>query len=147
MKDVDIVGLALPPYRVLVELAPLRFFAKATGETRPVYLDEAAARAAGHRSLPVPPSYLFCLHSTRTDQSLWRDRVAFRTERVLHGGQAFDYHGMAYAGDTLEFATRVAEQYQKKGGALSFLVLASRVTNQHGAHVADMRTTIVHRNG
>jgi acyl dehydratase len=141
-----IVGLMLEPYRALVELGPLRLFAKATGETRPVYVDEAAARAQGHPALPVPPTYFFCLNSTRTDQALWRNAVGFRTERVLHGEQAFSYHRMAYAGDTLEFSTRVADQYDKKAGELSFVVLESRVTNQRGEHVADMRTTIVHRN-
>lgn len=146
MSQPNIVGLALPPHRALVESGPLRFFAKATGETRPVYLDEEAARAAGHRSLPVPPSYFFCLHSTRTDQAAWREAAGFRRERLLHGEQAFGYYRMAYAGDTLEFATRVAEQYDRKGGALSFVVLESRITNQHGEHVADMRTTIAHRN-
>ena len=35
------------------------FFAAAIGETDPVYTDLDAARAAGHRDLPVPPTFLF----------------------------------------------------------------------------------------
>ncbi|MES2975681.1 MAG: MaoC family dehydratase N-terminal domain-containing protein [Pseudomonadota bacterium] len=144
--EANIVGLALAPHRAVVEAGALRFFAKATGETRAEYLDDAAARGAGHRALPVPPSYFFCLNSLRTDHAEWRDRAGFRRERLLHGEQAFSYHRMAYAGDTLEFATQVADQYSKKNGALSFIVLASRISNQHGEHVADMRTTLAHRN-
>lgn len=146
MSAVNIVGLALPPHLALVELGALRAFAKATGETRPLYIDEAAAQAAGHRSLPVPPTYFFCLHSTRKDQALWREKVGFPTERVLHGEQEFSYHRMAFAGDKLAFVTRVADHYDKKNGALSFVVLASEISNQDGEHVADMRVTIVHRN-
>ena len=37
----------------------LRFFAKAIGETDPVYTDDAAARDAGYPDLPAPPTFLF----------------------------------------------------------------------------------------
>lgn len=36
--------------------------------------------------------------------------------RILHAEQAFDYHRMAYAGDTLHFDTTVSDVYDKKGG-------------------------------
>ena len=55
MIDRKYIGHAMPGFDVLVEKGRLRFFAKATGQTDPVYSDEAAARAAGHPGLPVPP--------------------------------------------------------------------------------------------
>src|SRR5262245_32748993 len=96
MKAPSLIGFTLAPHQALVEAGPLRLFAKAAGETDPVYTDEAAARAAGHPGLPVPPSYLSCLHSTRTDQGTWREKAGFRRERVLHGEQSFTYERMAY---------------------------------------------------
>jgi acyl dehydratase len=141
-----LIGLALAPHQALVEAGPLRLFAKATGETNPVYTDASAAREAGHPGLPVPPSYLSCLHSTRTDHGAWREKAGFQRERVLHGEQSFAYERMAYVGDVLQFDTRVSDYYEKKNGALQFLVLESRVINQRGEHVATMRSTIVHRN-
>ena len=48
MIDRRYIGHALPPFQVDVEKGRLRFFAKATGQTDPVYLDDAAARDAGH---------------------------------------------------------------------------------------------------
>jgi acyl dehydratase len=140
-----LIGLALAPHQALVEAGPLRLFAKATGETNPVYLDVSAARDAGHPGLPVPPSYLACLNSTRADHGAWREKAGFRRERVLHGEQAFSYERMAYVGDVLQFDTRVSDYYEKKNGALQFLVMESRITNQRGEHVATMRSTIVHR--
>ena len=107
--DTSLIGLTLAPHTALVEAGPLRLFAKATGETDPIYTEESAARDAGHPGLPVPPSYFFCLHSTRKDHGTWRAKAGFRLERVLHGEQAFTYHRMAYAGDTLQFDTRVAD--------------------------------------
>ncbi|MOA65147.1 hypothetical protein D3C78_1914300 [compost metagenome] len=54
---------------------------------------------------------------------------------------------MAYAGDTLHFDTTVSDVYDKKGGALHLVVNTTRVTNQDGEHVADMRSTLVERRG
>lgn len=147
MQQRNVVGLTLAPHRVHVDAQALRRFAAATGEGRPLYIDEQVAYIAGHRGLPVPPSYFFCLNSQRTDHARWREPVGFRRERLLHAAQSFTYHRMAYAGDELEFVTQVVEQYTKKAGALSFLVLESRITNQFGEHVADMRNTLAHRNG
>lgn len=46
----------IPPHSADVEAGRLRLFARATGETRPEYLDDDAARAAGYRALPAPPT-------------------------------------------------------------------------------------------
>jgi acyl dehydratase len=54
---------------------------------------------------------------------------------------------MAYAGDRLDFEQRIADIYDKKNGALEFVVRETRVTNQHGALVAELRGVTVVRNG
>jgi len=61
MIDRQFIGKALPAFRTVAEAGQLRFFAKATGETNPVYFDESAAHDAGHPSLPLPPTFLFSL--------------------------------------------------------------------------------------
>ena len=50
------------------------------------------------------------------------------------------------AGDTLTFKSHIADIYEKKGGALQFLVEKTKITNQEEQHVADMTTTLVVRN-
>ncbi len=45
------------------------------------------------------------------------------------------------------FESRIADIYDKKGSALDFVVCETRVTNQKGEHVADLRSVIVQRNG
>ena len=47
MIDHRHIGYASPPFTTPVERGRLKFFAKAIGETDPVYVDEAAAQAAG----------------------------------------------------------------------------------------------------
>ncbi len=53
---------------------------------------------------------------------------------------------MAYAGDTLHLQARITDIYEKKGGALDFVVRETRVTNQDGELVADLRSVLVQRN-
>lgn len=110
-----------------------------------MYTDEAAAQAAGHASLPVPPTFLFCLEMEQPYPFAWFSRVGLDLARVQHGKQPFTYHAMAYAGNTLRFESKVADIYDKKGGALEFLVKETRVSNQQGRHIADLRNVIVQR--
>lgn len=139
------VGHRTKPFDVEVEKGRLRLFAKAIGETDPVYTDEAAARAAGFRSLPVPPTFLFCLEMERPDPYDWFDELGIPLGRVLHGEQAFRYHAVPCAGDVLTFAAEVTDVYDKKNGALEFLVQRNRVSNQHGEQVAEFDRTVVIR--
>lgn len=146
MIDKQFIGKTLPAFRAVAEAGRLRFFAKAIGETNRVYFDEAAARDAGHPALPLPPTFLFSLELEQPDAS-WRDEIGIELPRILHGEQTFTYHRLAYAGDVLLFESRIADIYDKKGGALEFVVRETRVTNQRGEHVADLRSVIVQRNG
>src|SRR3546814_1976244 len=61
MVDQSFKGFTSEPRHIDVEKGPLKFFAHATGETNPIYFDEAAACAAGHPALPAPPTFHFSL--------------------------------------------------------------------------------------
>ena len=148
MIDKSIIGLRLPAFAYTPDANQLRFFSRAIGETDPIYTDESAARDAGHPGLPLPPTYLFSCELYRpASDSDWREKAGIQLPRVLHGEQSFDYLKMAYAGDTLRFDTSIIDVYEKKNGALSFVVMETKVTNQHGEHVANVRKSLVHRNG
>lgn len=146
MLDRKLIGQPLGTRTIAVEKGRLRFFAKAIGETNPIYLDEATARAAGHRSLPVPPTFLFCLEIDAFDSIGTAALTGLDAARILHGEQEFIYHAMSYAGDVLTFDIKITDVYEKKGGALDFLVKETRVTDQSGRHIADLRGTVVQRN-
>jgi len=141
------IGRTLAPHTVEVEKGRLRFFAKAIGDTNPVYTDEAAARAAGYRSLPVPPTFFFSLDNEVPDPFYWLTEMGVSMGPVLHGEQSFTYRGMAFAGDRLTFESRIADIYEKKNGALEFIVKETRVTGASGEVVAELRCVIVVRNG
>ena len=147
MIDRQFIGHTMPAFEVLVEKGRLRFFAKATGQTDPVYIDDAAALAAGYSSLPVPPTFLFCLEMESPDPAAIRNLLGMDYRKILHGEQGFSYHRTACVGDVLRFEQRIEDIYDKKGGALEFVVRQTRVSNQRGEAVADLRTVTVLRHG
>lgn len=146
MMDKKWIGFKLPTSVLNIDRSRLRFFAKAIGETSSVYTDVQAARAAGYADLPAPPTFLFAaeLDSGASDQLLQKLEVPIA--KILHGEQSFCYHQSACAGDTITVRSQVDDIYDKKNGALEFIVKSSRATNQHEQLVAEMRTVIVVRN-
>lgn len=147
MIDKKWIGHALPSSTMALERGRLQFFAKAIGETNPVYTDLNAAHAAGYADLPAPPTFIFGieLESGATDRLLEMLDIPFR--KLLHGEQGFTFHKPACAGDTITVQPRITEIYDKKGGALEFVVKLAEARNQRGELVAEMRTVLVCRHG
>ena len=142
MIDTKWIGHRFPTMRWEVEKGRLRFFAKAIGETRPEYLDEAAARAAGHPALPAPPTILFSGPLDNDDTPAMLDLLGIDMANILHGEQQFTYHAPVYAGDVLEFEPRITDIVAKKGGALELVTRETRVANQRGELVAVLRNVV-----
>ncbi|WP_432167043.1 MaoC family dehydratase N-terminal domain-containing protein [Streptomyces sp. bgisy031] len=141
--DPSIIGSRTPAFQTLAERGRLGFFAKAIGQSDPVYTDPEAAKAAGHRDLPIPPTFLFCLEMDNPDRAAFLTNLGIDIRTILHGGQEFTYHAQAYAGDTLTFVTEVKDVYAKKGGALEFIVRDTHVTRDGEAIATLTSTTVV----
>ncbi len=140
------IGKEFPSITADVEKGRLRFFAKAIGENNPVYVDEEAAKNAGYASIPMPPTFFFSLKMDVPNPFENYENVGAPLAKILHANQDFTYHKPVVAGDSLTFDSYIADIYDKKGGALEFLVEKTKVTNQLGECVADMATTLVVRN-
>lgn len=146
MIDKKHIGRTTAPQTVDVEKGRLKFFAKAIGETDPVYTDENAAKTAGYAALPAPPTFAFCLEMETN--SLWDNIAAMGVPvgKILHGSQSFKYHAPILAGDHITFVTKVSDIYDKKGGALEFIVEDTTAKKQDGTLVAELQRVIVVRN-
>ncbi|MDM0005068.1 MaoC family dehydratase N-terminal domain-containing protein [Variovorax sp. J22G73] len=145
MIDKKWIGHELPPSVLPIERTRLQFFAKAIGETDPIYTDAAAARDAGYADLPAPPTFLFAaeLDSGASDRLLADLQIPLA--KLLHGEQSFSYHRAACVGDTVTVRSTITDIYDKKNGALEFVVKTSRATNQRDELVAELRAVIVCR--
>jgi len=148
MVDQSAVGHTFTPVTARVEPGRLRYFFDTIGEANPLYRDEGAARAAGYAAAPVPPTYLFCLEMMDAAEPFeFLTALGIDLARVLHGEQRFDYHAPITVGDTLTFKPKVTGVADKKGGAMTLIMIETEVTNQDGVHVADTSRTVVVRNG
>jgi acyl dehydratase len=145
MIDRKFIGYQLKPSVLTVDRTRLQFFAKAIGEKNPVYVDPAAAKAAGYADVPAPPTFLFAaeLDSGANDQLL--ADLDIPLAKLLHGEQSFRYLQPVCAGDTVTVQSTITDIYDKKGGKLEFAVKDSKVTNQREELVAELRTVLVVR--
>lgn len=117
------LALAIAPIDVDVERGRLRLFAKAIGETNPVFWDLDAARSAGYADLPVPPTFLGnAIELDIPDPLSWLRAIGVDTSSTLHGEQAFTFHKICFAGDKLVLKRSIVDVYIKKAGALEFVV-------------------------
>src|SRR5579872_3115196 len=99
MTVTDKVGVKAEPFEVDVERFQLRLFAQAVDETRPEYIDVDAARAAGYRDLPAPPTFAFSIAMRPDDPFDLLRLLKLDLSRVLHGEQSFEYLEPICAGD------------------------------------------------
>lgn len=129
-----------------VEAGQLKLFALATGQVDPVYFDEDAAKGAGHPALPAPPTFPFSLALMAPARRGAILDMGVDLGRLLHGEQEFEYVQSIYAGDRIAISTRTTDIYDKKGGALEFIVQKTSFTNQRDELCAMMRTVTVVRN-
>lgn len=145
MIDRQWIGHQGPESVLTIERSRLKFFAKAIGETDPIYTDEAAARAAGYPDLPAPPTFLFAAELDSGASFALIEQLQIPLAKLLHGEQGFSYFRPACVGDTVTVRSTITDIYDKKNGALEFVVKLSQATNQHGERVAELRSVIVCR--
>lgn len=143
MLDSRHIGLELPAFDVEVEKGALLSFARALGETGAIYTDEAAARAAGFRSVVAMPSFPVVL-GTR-DELTWGmvRTLGVDPAKILHGSQRYVSHAPICAGDRLRGLKRVVNLFQKK--SLGFIETVIEYRDEQGALVCEDFCTFVVR--
>jgi acyl dehydratase len=146
MVDTSIIGRVTEPRTITVEQGQVQFFARATGAKNRIYWDLEAAVAAGHPAIPAPPTFLFSLDMLAPAKETSVLKIlGVDIGKVLHGEQRFSYKKQIYAGDEITLTTEVTDAYDKKGGALQFIVSETTAVNQHGEAVGTMTNSLVIR--
>ena len=145
MIDKKWIGHELPEAVLPLERTRLKFFAQAIGQTDPIYSDEVAARAAGYPDLPAPPTFLFGAQLDSGTMVSLVNALQLDLGKILHGEETFTYHQPACVGDTITVRGKIADIYDKKNGALEFIVTDSQATNQKGELVAELRQNVIYR--
>ena len=147
MIDHSHIGAETEEVSIVVERSQLRLFCQATGETDSVFWDADAARTAGYDRIPTPPTYpQTLLNLSPFAKNLVLDVIKVDLARMLHGEQTFEHHHPICVGDTIRLKQAVADIYDKKGGALEFIVLETTARNQDDVVCCTLKSVAVVRN-
>jgi acyl dehydratase len=128
------IGKTYPPETYAVGREKIREFARATGETEPLHLDLAAARAAGHPDLVAPPMFAVVYQWPAVLPAIADPELAIDFAHLLHGAQAFTWGPLVRAGDEITTTASVVSISQRAG--LWFYVLGAESVNGSGETVA-----------
>ena len=144
-----VIGVASKPWTFEVTTTSVRAFARGVGYSDPVYFDVEAARAAGYRSLPCPPTYLgtpvFLPGQSSDTFSGPREEgpsLDHGLPNLLDGGTEIEYFADICAGDTLQASTSVVDLAVREGKSTGQMLIVTRETryvNQDGELVAKLR--------
>ncbi|MCP4749947.1 MAG: MaoC family dehydratase [Proteobacteria bacterium] len=136
-----------------VTTTSIRAFARGVGYTDPVYFDVDAAKKAGYRSLPAPPTYLgtAVFIPGQTDDTFSfppnsTPMINHGLPGLLDGGTEIEYFDTICAGDTLTCVARLADLFTKESKSIgTMLIIANESTykNQDGKVVAIARTQAI----
>jgi hypothetical protein len=147
------VGKPSAPWTYEVTTTSVRAFARGVGYTDPVYFDVAAARAAGYRSLPAPPTYLGTpvflpgrSHDVFSGPVEGQPSLHHGLRNVLDGGTETETHEQICAGDTLTAVTKIADLKVRESPRLGkMLIVTSETsfTNHDGKLAAVQRSQVI----
>jgi len=144
--------MEFPAYTFSIEKDKIIEFAIAVSqkETKeqisPIYCDEEAAKKAGYRGIPAPPTFPTCSFFW-TGGGLTGTVLALGIDltRLLHREEEYEYFGGIYAGDVITRKMKVVDMYTKGKGkrTIDVTILESELTNQRGELVLRYRTTLM----
>ena len=127
------VGKSYQPVVYAVGREKVREYARAVGETNPVYLDVEAARAAGYADVVAPPMFAVVYSAPAVGPLIFDPEIELNFARMVHGGQEFVWGSPVVAGD--EISTRASVKDISERDGRGYYVFESVSTNQRDEQV------------
>jgi acyl dehydratase len=127
------IGKRYEPLTYAVGREKIVEYALATGETNPLHLELAAARAAGHADVVAPPMFAVVYQGRSVTQAMFDPELGIDFAHLVHSEQEFRWGGLAVAGDELTTTLTVADVSEKLG--IGFYAFATESVNQRGETV------------
>lgn len=157
----EYIGKLTSKGSLVVERAPITNFARAVGDSNPVYRNADTARAAGFADIPAPPTFGFSIQNWGKWEELQPSdgaaegnpmadvmgRLMAKGGIVLHGEQEFHFHQPLTVGQRLHYEGVVRDIYQKVSGdkTMTFMVIEDTYRDDDGAPVLTSTMNLLHR--
>jgi hypothetical protein len=127
-----VVGQEWPPWTFEVTRTSVRSFARGVGYTDRVYYDVEAAKRAGYRDLPAPPTYLGTpvfipgeSSDTFSSPNKSQPSVDHGLPGLLDGGTETQYFDQICAGDTLTATSIMSNLQVRESKQLGKMLITS----------------------
>jgi acyl dehydratase len=137
------IGKSYPPVTYAVGREKVREYARAVGETNPLYFDVEAAQAAGYTDVVAPPMFAVVYSSPAVSPAMFDPELGIDFARVVHGAQELVWGPLVVAGDEISTTTSVKDISER--GGMGFYVLEAASDNQRGETVCTGTWTIIVR--
>jgi hypothetical protein len=139
--DRALVGVETEPGYHLIEAGAVKRFCEAVGLDDPIYVDAAAAHAAGYPERPIPAAFWPAIQVPGSE--LRRPELGGFGTRNMNAGTEFDYLKPAYVGQTLACTARIADIRERSGraGYMVITVLEYTWRDEAGDVVTQARLT------
>lgn len=128
------IGKSYPPFEYEVGKEKIGEYARAVGESNPIYFDRAAATEAGFRDVPAPPMFAVVYSWGSVAMAAVDPELEMNLAMLVHGGQEFAWGEPVCSGDVISTVTSVRDISEK--GGMGFYVFESVSANQDGTEVA-----------
>ena len=156
MKEFDALRSQRVSYRARAPLgaASIDYFARAVDDNAAIYVDTAAAIAAGYAEITAPPTFICetVQYSERAPDEngyighAWD--LPLEGWRRVRGGNAYRFHWPAVASDVLHVdwsVESVRETTDSRGQLMVIVVSLALYRNQRGELLAENRETMIYR--
>ena len=143
--DHSFIGKKYTPVIFNVTEQRIKLFAKATGQTDPLYYDLNYAKRKGYPSLLAPLTFLTTVAYQQDNPYKYIRDLNIDMGRFLHANQEYSYFLTVYGGDTITMLQSIGDIFDKKDGQLQFIVFQSTYLNQNEKIVAKAKSTLVVR--
>ncbi len=136
------IGVESEPQIYEVEQGVIRRFARAIGDSNPLWQGEEYARQSKYGGIIAPPT----LVSMIGFEEIQPEQIGLAPNAgMLHASTELECYQPVRAGDTITFTTRIAEVRERQGkmGKMTFVTLDITYKNQRQESVARCRQMII----
>lgn len=138
------IGRAYPPSApYLVGREKIREFARAIGESNPVFHDRDAARALGYDDIIAPPTFASVVSMRSSEAVMFDPELGLDFSRVVHAEQSYSFARPICAGDELVVTSTIENIRMVAGNDM--LTTRSSVDTVSGEHVLTATSVLVSR--
>jgi acyl dehydratase len=137
------VGKSYPSVSYAVGREKVKEYARAVGETNPLYLDVDAARQAGYTDVVAPPMFAVVYSAPAVTPGMFDPELGIDFSRVVHGAQELAWGPVVVAGDEIT-TTATIKDVSERGG-MGFFVFEAVSQNEREETVCTGTWTIIVR--